>query len=29
MSVLDREGTSKLTHFHEREALLIRSLNFP
>lgn len=29
MSVLDREGTSKLTHFHEREALLTRSLNFP
>ena len=29
MSVLDREGTSKLTHFHEREPLLTRSLNFP
>lgn len=29
MSVLDREGTSKLTHFHERETLLTRSLNFP
>lgn len=29
MSVWDREGTSKLTHFHEREALLTRSLNFP
>lgn len=29
MRVWDREGTSKLTHFHEREALLTKSLNFP